>query len=252
MRVAALEAVGFFGGPDIRDTLTMALTEEDNRFRLAAARGLANLQDPETSALLVSLLRSRSVPGMAPIVREALFDLGEGAHDELYLAMRSPADGRPVRGRMMGRYLESQRDFWEPVEARLAADPELDAAIERTGFVDDPAAALSDLDILILTSHSEASPICVHEAMSIGIPQVVFDVGGVREMLGEKGEAGLIVPAGDIDALVDGIARLLDDPALYARMAAAGPERARAHFSLEACVERHIAAYRAAIRGAKN
>ena len=91
VRVASLEALGFLGGVDIRDTLTTALTEEDSRFRLAAAKGLANLRDPETSALLVSLLRSRAVPGMAPIVREALYDLGVGAHDELFLAMRSPS-----------------------------------------------------------------------------------------------------------------------------------------------------------------
>ena len=163
---------------------------------------------------------------------------------------RLRADGRPVRGRAMGRLLDSQRGFWEPVLARLAADPELDAAIERTGFVDDVATALADLDILVLTSLSEASPIVVLEAMAVGLPQVVFDVGGVREMLGEGGDvAGIVVPAGDVAALVAAIGRVLDDPDLYAALAAAGPVRARERFSLEACIERHLAAYRAAIAG---
>jgi hypothetical protein len=41
--------------------------------------------------MLVSLLRTRGVDGMAEIVRGALYDLGEEAWDELFLAMRSPS-----------------------------------------------------------------------------------------------------------------------------------------------------------------
>ena len=91
VRLAALAAIGQLGGPDVRDMLTTALTDSDERFRLAAVQGLANLKDPASAPLLVSLLRTRSTAGMLPIVRAALLDLGEAAHDEIFLSMRSPS-----------------------------------------------------------------------------------------------------------------------------------------------------------------
>lgn len=91
VRVGALAAIGHLGGPGVRDTLTLALTDTDARFRLAATRGLANLQDPSTASLFVSLLRQKGTPGTAPIVREALMALGEAAEEELFMAMRSPS-----------------------------------------------------------------------------------------------------------------------------------------------------------------
>ena len=155
--------------------------------------------------------------------------------------------GRSVQGVVMGAFHERQRAFWEPIVDRMKRDG-LDQHVDARGFVADTAAGLAELDILVLTSQSEASPMCVHEGMSIGVPQVVFDVGGVREMLGEgDGAAGIIVPPGDVEAMADGVARLLDDPDLYARMAANGQARARAHFSLDACVARHQEAYGRAV-----
>jgi len=160
---------------------------------------------------------------------------------------RLRARGRPVRGIVMGLFMDTQRDWWEPILARMKADG-LDRVIETPGFVSDMPAAMRRLDLHLLTSVSEASPICVMEAMSTGVPQVVFDVGGVQEMLGQGEEAaGIVVPEGDVDAMAAGVERLLDDPALYARMSANGRERARTRFSLEACVERHEAAYATAI-----
>lgn len=152
-----------------------------------------------------------------------------------------------IKAQIIGRFLDSQITFWEPIVEHIRTS-DLDDSIDCPGFVADTAGALTSLDILLLTSHSEACPICVLEAMSIGIPQVVFDVGGVREMLGEGDEAaGIIVAEGDIDAMVVAVERLLDLPDLYIKMAKNGQARARAHFSLEACVARHEAAYRAAV-----
>lgn len=155
--------------------------------------------------------------------------------------------GRLVRGRIMGRFLDSQKNFWEPILTRIDADG-LDPVIERLGFVADTVPALRELDILLLTSHSEGSPICVLEGMSIGIPLVVFEVSGVREMLGAgDAAAGIVVPQGDIAAMTDAIARILDDPVLYAQMAANGQARARTEFALEICAARHEAVYRQAL-----
>ena len=173
---------------------------------------------------------------------------GQDRFVEVIAQLQNDSPDHTVTGKIMGKFLDSQRSFWEPILARIKADG-MNDIIECPGFVADTAQALSKIDLLLLTSHSEASPICVLEAMSIGVPQVVFDVGGVREILGEDEDAaGIIVPAGDIAAMTEAVRRLLDDPDLYAAMATNGQDRARTYFSLETCVTRHEAAYRAATK----
>lgn len=166
--------------------------------------------------------------------------------------------GHAVRGRAMGAFLEGQSRYWQPLLARIE-DLGLDETIDCTGFIEDPAAALNDIDILLLTSRSEACPMSVLEAMSVGVPVVCFNVGGVEELLGtnrrqddldsvgDAGPAGFVVPQGDVESMVARVEQLLSDPELFSRQAKAGQVRARAHFSLEACVAGHYAVYSAAI-----
>lgn len=99
----------------------------------------------------------------------------------------------------------------------------------------------------------------VLEAMSVGVPQVCFRVGGVPELLGTEAPdrdgtdgpdpdpAGSTVPEGDLEAMVAAIEQLLAETDRYQRQSRAGQARARALFSLEACVARHHAVYIAAI-----
>ena len=157
--------------------------------------------------------------------------------------------GVPVRATMMGKFLDSQKFYWEPIVDRIKADG-LDGVIERMGFVEDIPAELAKLDLLLVTSHSEAGPMCVVEAMALGVPQVVFDVGSVREMGGEEmgSRANIVVPKGDVDAMAQAVINLLDDPQTYYKCARCGRLRAEEHYSLEKCVEKHEQVYRAAIK----
>jgi glycosyltransferase involved in cell wall biosynthesis len=70
----------------------------------------------------------------------------------------------------------------------------------------------------------------VIEAMSIGLPIVAADHGGPPEVLGD---AGLLVPPGDPEALAGAIERLLDDRELYDRCARAGPALVAAGLTLD-------------------
>ncbi len=77
------------------------------------------------------------------------------------------------------------------------------------------------IDVLVQSSEYEGTPNVVLEAMAFETPVVATDVGGTAELV-HDGTHGLIVPAGDVDALGAAITRVLDDrPAAHARATAA-------------------------------
>lgn len=88
-----------------------------------------------------------------------------------------------------------------------------------TGHVDDvrPYALLADIHVL--PSLREGFPNVVLEAAALGVPTITTDATGCVDSV-RDGETGLVVPAGDGDALADAIERLVADPALRRRMAA--------------------------------
>ena len=80
------------------------------------------------------------------------------------------------------------------------------------------------------------------QALGAGVPAVVYDVGGLGEVVGRFG-AGEVVPAGDVGALADALARLLGDADALAR-ARAGAARARAELTWDAAAAAHLDVYR--------
>jgi glycosyltransferase involved in cell wall biosynthesis len=82
----------------------------------------------------------------------------------------------------------------------------------------------------------------VREAMALGKPVVVTAVAGNPELV-EDGASGIVVPPRDVPMLSAAVSRLLRDAELSARLAAAGRERVRLHFSTEARVARLEALY---------
>jgi glycosyltransferase involved in cell wall biosynthesis len=75
-------------------------------------------------------------------------------------------------------------------------------------------------DAVVLSSRWENFPHVVVEALAVGTPVVASAVGGVPEVV-RDGENGLLVPAGDAEALAAAIRRLLGDDELRQRLAAA-------------------------------
>jgi glycosyltransferase involved in cell wall biosynthesis len=72
------------------------------------------------------------------------------------------------------------------------------------------------------------------EAMCSGVPVVGSDSGAIPSVVGD---AGLVVPEGDVSALRGALARLRDEPGLAAHFASAGRARALAHFTQRAVAE---------------
>lgn len=109
------------------------------------------------------------------------------------------------------------------------------------GPVDDTALAelYRDATALCFPSVAEGFGLPVLEAMAAGAPVVASDLDVVREV---AGDAALLVPARDRDALAFALARVATDTALRARLAAAGRARA-ATFTWAATAEATIAGY---------
>jgi glycosyltransferase involved in cell wall biosynthesis len=104
----------------------------------------------------------------------------------------------------------------------------------------DVADLLAAADLAVVTSRWEARQLFAQEALRAGVPLVATAVGGLPDLLGD---AAVLVPAGDLDALERAVTRLLDDPGLLARYAAAGPVRAAGWPTEEQTVEQVAAVY---------
>jgi glycosyltransferase involved in cell wall biosynthesis len=107
------------------------------------------------------------------------------------------------------------------------------------GYMDqtDLPAVYSASDLYLYPSHQEAFPIPITEAMACGTPIVTSRVNGLEEI---AGQAALLVDPRDSEQIAEAVLELLRDPALAARLSAAGLERARI-FSWEACARRTLA-----------
>jgi glycosyltransferase involved in cell wall biosynthesis len=101
---------------------------------------------------------------------------------------------------------------------------------------------LAAADAFALTSVSEAASLTLLEAMATGLPVVVTAVGGNPEIV-RDGVDGLHVPRGDAAALSAAFRRLFGDPALAARLGAAGRTRARDRYRLEGTIDAYFALY---------
>lgn len=86
----------------------------------------------------------------------------------------------------------------------------LQANIHLLGRRDDVSRLMASLDVLVSSSsHGEAFPNVLGEAMACGVPCVVTDVGDSAEIVGNTGR---VVPAGDMAGLADGLVALLRLP----------------------------------------
>jgi glycosyltransferase involved in cell wall biosynthesis len=95
------------------------------------------------------------------------------------------------------------------------------------GWLDADAktAAVGAARIVVLPSLSEGLPVVLLEAMACGRAIVATRVGGIPEVL-EDGRTGVLVAAGDPDALADALADLLDRPEFATALGRTAAERA--------------------------
>lgn len=109
--------------------------------------------------------------------------------------------------------------------------------VQLVGRRQDVPDILRALDVAVLCSRHEGSPLALMEYMAAGAPIVATEVGGVPEMIAQ-GVHGLLVTPGDPAALASAIGRLLDDRPLALRLGTAASDRQRIEFDLDTSVRR--------------
>ena len=103
-----------------------------------------------------------------------------------------------------------------------------------------------ELDVLVLPSRSRSNWVeqfgrVLIEAMACGVPVIGSDCGEIPKVVGD---AGLIFPEGDRQALQECLMRLMRDPNLWADLARRGRERVLAHFTQAQVAAQTVAVYR--------
>ncbi len=102
----------------------------------------------------------------------------------------------------------------------------------------------AEATIAVVPSIYEGFGLPAGEAMACGVPVVSTDGGALAEIVGD---AGVIVPTADSDALADAVATLLEDPVERERLGTAGRERILDTFSWTVCAEQMLDYYRRVI-----
>jgi len=195
---------------------------EDDKAALRAGHGLA---------------RDDYVVGLCAVMRP------EKAHADLLSAIAAlRARGVPIKGLLIGD---------GPLRAALEA--QIDAlglrdAVRITGFLQDVRPAVAACDVLVLASHSvETFSLAALEAMALGRPMVMTEIGGAAEQV-TPGVHGLLYPPGDLDALADRLATLHERTTREA-MGARAAQRVRAEFDLAQMVEGYERTFSALVAG---
>jgi glycosyltransferase involved in cell wall biosynthesis len=144
-----------------------------------------------------------------------------------------------VRLRVAGR----GRDL-EALRTRIASSPAA-GSIDVLGAVDEARKRdlLASTSGVVMPSRMEGWGMVAAEAMAAGAPLLVSDAGSLPGLVG--GHA-LVVRAGDAGALLEGMERLLADPAAAGGRAAAARLAARDRFDWDAIAERHLDLLRSA------
>jgi glycosyltransferase involved in cell wall biosynthesis len=170
-----------------------------------------------------------------------------------YIGRLSPQKGLPyligAAARLAGRrnvyfVLIGEGELRAELEQQVRAQA-LDERVVFLGRRDDVPDLLQELDMVVLPSVREGTPMVLLEAMGVGRAVVASAVGGVRDVI-EHGRTGLVVEPTDVPGLAQAITRLVDDPAERRALGRAAYAAVRDRFSSVAMARRYDQIYREA------
>jgi len=128
---------------------------------------------------------------------------------------------------------------------RQVVDLGLEGRVRFLGAARDLASTYRELDLFVLSSMAEGTSMSLLEAMASGVCTLATAVGGTPDVLGSGG-FGLLVPPRDPTALARAMHRLLRDPKLRSRLAAAARQRVEEGYNEVTMLDRYEQEYAAA------
>jgi L-malate glycosyltransferase len=146
-----------------------------------------------------------------------------------------------VRPRDSFRTLILAGGSFEPF-TELAGRLQLDSRLIVVDNVQNVEDYLQAADLNLVTSDSESFCLSILEAMCFRCPSVATRVGGIPEVIIDN-ETGVLVPAGDADAIARAVEELVRDPGRRDRIGAAAQQDASRRFSAEAIVLQYESLY---------
>ena len=179
-------------------------------------------------------------PGERAVARASL-GVPEGAFVIMAVGSLKPLKGIDVllratapllRGHDNARLVLVGDGVDRPALESLASELGIRAQVVFAGVRGDVDVALRAADVLALSSHTEALPTVIIEAMATGLPVVATRVGGVPELV-EPDRSALLVPAADAAVLGAALQRLHSDADLRRALGTRGREVALARFRVE-------------------
>jgi glycosyltransferase involved in cell wall biosynthesis len=182
----------------------------------AEARAALRLADEDLAALFLGELEPRKGPLVAVAATQAARE-----------------QGAPVVLLVAG-------DGSQAAEVSAAAGP----GIRPLGFRDDVPVLLAAADVLVMPSVREGLSFAVLEAMGRGLAMLVSDGVGNPEAVGE---AGVVVPVGDVEGFATALVRLARDTEHRLGLGAAARARVESELTADNLVEGVQSAYRAAL-----
>jgi glycosyltransferase involved in cell wall biosynthesis len=115
-----------------------------------------------------------------------------------------------------------------------------------TGWEKDMSSVYRTMDIVVLTSLNEGTPVVLIEAMSAGIPIVATDVGGVRDLFGDQvdeiegiqiAQNGILIPAGECELLAKALLFLSGNKGISKKITSHAKDFVMNTFSIERLVK---------------
>ena len=168
---------------------------------------------------------------------------------DAYRRMRTKSSVAPARLVAAGYLAPEHQDYLAGIsrqmeQSGLSSEFEYRGELDRAGKI----AFLQSLDVMsVPATYDEPKGIFLLEAMALGVPVVQPRRGAFPEIV-EKTGGGILVDAGDPDALAAALQQLRDDPARRAALGAAGAAGVRAHYTAGQMAEIVEQIYREVIR----
>jgi glycosyltransferase involved in cell wall biosynthesis len=135
-----------------------------------------------------------------------------------------------------------------PELRRLCAELDLASTVRFCGQRRDVGNWLRAADVFALSSVSEGLPMSMLEAMAVGLPAIVTDVGALPELIALSG-AGKTVPVRGVDRFASAIVELANRRHELAALGKRAATCYRAHFTPERMAREYLDLYRACLRG---